>query len=238
MTAAVCDDEKILCEQIEQLIKKTAPDCRVLRFSSGEAFLRAKAPVNILFLDIRLGGMDGIETAKALRAQNSDMILIFLTGCKEYALEAFDVSAFHYLLKPVEEQKFQDIFTKALAEAGKKNHREDGRLLLKSRGRHISLSRNDILYVESQNRKVYVHTNRDVLEIRADLKDLEPELGPSFYRCHKGYLVHMGHIAEYEKDQILLTNGENVYLSRRKYQDFVKTYMNYLRNGGILLDPA
>ena len=115
----------------------------MLRFSSGEAFLRAKAPVDILFLDIRLGGMDGIETAKALRAQNSDMILIFLTGCREYALEAFDVSAFHYLLKPMEEQKFQDIFTKALAEAGKKNHREDGRLLLKSRGRHISLSRSD-----------------------------------------------------------------------------------------------
>ena len=64
MTAAVCDDEKILCEQIEQLIKKTAPDCRVLRFSSGEAFLRAKTPVDILFLDIRLGGMDGIERRK------------------------------------------------------------------------------------------------------------------------------------------------------------------------------
>ncbi len=236
MTAAVCDDEKILCGQIEQLIKKTAPDCRVLRFSSGEAFLHANVPVDILFLDIRLGGMDGIETAKALREKQNNTVLIFLTGCREYVFEAFDVSAFHYLLKPVDERKFQDVFAKALAEAEQRCRMEDGLLLLKSRGRHISLFRNDILYIESQNRKVYVHTRRDVLEIRADLKDLEPELGPAFCRCHKGYLVHMGYIAEYEKDRILLTNGESAYLSRRKYRTFVQTYMNYLRNGGILLD--
>lgn len=238
MTAAVCDDEMILCEQIEKLIKHAAPDCQVLRFASGEAFLRTKAPIDILFLDIRLNGMNGIETAKALRTRENDTVLIFLTGYKEYALEAFDVFAFHYLLKPIDEQKFQNIFSKALAEAKRKARKEEDRFLLKSKGRHISLSRNDILYVESQNRKVYVHTGRDVLEIRADLKDLELKLGPAFYRCHKGYLIHMGYIAEYEKDRILLTNRESVYLSRRKYQDFVKAYMNYLRNGGILHEPA
>lgn len=107
---------------------------------------------------------------------------------------------------------------------------------LKVKGRHMILNRNHILYVESQNRTVNVHTTKEILNVYFDMGELERRLGSGFYRCHRGYLVNMGYITGYERDSISLTNGETIYLSRRKYKEFVKTYMDYLRNGGVLLE--
>lgn len=236
MTAAICDDEKILCDQLEKWIKRQAPDCDLALFTSGEALLREKKDFDIIFLDIRMEGIDGIETAKRLRSRRAETILIFITGIKEHVFDAFDVSAFHYLLKPVDEEKFAEVFARAAAEVEKKKGREEAPLFLKSKGRARVLDRNEILYVESQNRMVHFHTAKEIVKIYYDLGKLEQQLGKNFYRCHRGYIVNLGYITEYGKDSITLTNGEVVYLSRRKYREFVKTYMDYLRNGGTLFD--
>lgn len=235
MTIAICDDERILCEQIERLIRKEKPNCQIELFSCSEELLRAEKHFDIIFLDIRMGKVNGIEAAKRLRNKKEEAILIFITGIKEYVFEAFDVSAFHYLLKPIEEQKLIEVFTKAVAETVKKQEQEQ-RFFIKSKGRTIILNRKDILYIESQNRMVNIHTSKEILEIYYDMKNLEKQLGEGFYRCHRGYIVNMGYIVEYEKDSISLTNGESIYLSRRNYKEFVKTYMDYLKNGGLLLE--
>ncbi|MBO5281626.1 MAG: LytTR family transcriptional regulator DNA-binding domain-containing protein, partial [Lachnospiraceae bacterium] len=79
-----------------------------------------------------------------------------------------------------------------------------------------------------------IHTAEEVIEIYAAMKELEKQLGEDFYRCHRGYLVNMAHITEYDNDSIRLSNGERVYLSRERYSEFVKGYMRYLRKeGGI-----
>ena len=70
------------------------------------------------------------------------------------------------------------------------------------------------------------------MEAYAVMKELQKELGNSFYRCHRGYLVNMAHIAEYSSDTIEMDNGEKVYLAKEKYPEFVREYMRYLRNGG------
>ena len=129
MTAAICDDEKILCDQLEKWIKKQAPDCDLALFTSGEALLREKKDFDIIFLDIRMEGIDGIETAKRLRSRRAETILIFITGIKEHVFDAFDVSAFHYLLKPVDEEKFAEVFARAAAEAGFWTGKTHGRSL-------------------------------------------------------------------------------------------------------------
>lgn len=74
------------------------------------------------------------------------------------------------------------------------------------------------------------------MELYFDMRDLEQQLGRNFYRCHRRYIVNIGHITEYEKDSISLTNGEIICLSRRKYKEFVKVYMDYLRKRGGLLE--
>ncbi len=236
MTIAICDDENVICHQIEQLIKEQKTDCDIRKFLSGEELLREENGFDLIFLDIQMEGINGIETARRLQKKQGEAILIFVTGLKEYVFEAFDVSAFHYLLKPIDEEKFTQVFARALAELERKKEREEEIFFIKVKGRHMILNRNHILYVESQNRTVNVHTTKEILNVYFDMGELERRLGNGFYRCHRGYLVNMGYITGYERDSISLTNGETIYLSRRKYKEFVKTYMDYLRNGGMLLE--
>lgn len=70
------------------------------------------------------------------------------------------------------------------------------------------------------------------IEFYAVMEELNAQLGEEFYRCHRGYIVNLAYIAEYDKDSITLTNGSKVYISKKKYGDFVKAYMWYLQNGG------
>ncbi len=101
MDIAVVDDEKAIRQQIYSFIKKKKPDFRVSVFASGEELLADGRRFDIIFLDIQMDGIGGIEAARTLRKQDEDVILIFITGMKEYVFEAFDVSAFHYLIKPI-----------------------------------------------------------------------------------------------------------------------------------------
>ena len=149
-----------------------------------------------------MDGMDGIETARRLRERQDDIALITVMGNREYVFDALDLYAFHYLLKPVDENKFKEVLERTAGEVAK---------------------------------KVEIHTARskDIIEIYAAMEELEGQIGEDFYRCHRAYIVNMAHITEYDNDSITMTNGDKVYLTKKKYGDFVKAYMWYLQNGGI-----
>ena len=159
------------------------------------------------------------------------MVLIFITGLREYVFDALDLYAFQYLLKPVDEKKFAEVLGRAEREAGRK--REKQRIFLKTR--NLTLDQADILYIESRGKKVEIHTVRKTedIQIYAAMEELEGQLGEGFYRCHRSYIVNMVYIAEYNSDSILLTNGNKVYLAKKKYGEFVKAYMWHLQNGGV-----
>lgn len=232
LNIAVVDDEEIIRRQVKGLIEKQGTGFDVEVYASGETLLRAGISYDMIFLDIQLDGMNGIETAKRIREQSRDAVLIFISGLKDYVFEAFDVSAFHYLLKPIEESRFQDIFDRAVKEAEKRKEKGREQLFIKTKYRHITLYHRDILYAENRGRKVELHTKGDIIEIYAVMNELETQLGESFFRCHRGYLVNMAHIAEYDNGMIRLGNGECIYLAKKRYNEFVKAYMRYLRNGG------
>lgn len=230
---AVCDDEAIIREQIRQFIKKRVPDCSVELYAAGEELLAADKSFDLVFMDIQMEGLSGMEAARILREKQEEILLIFITGLREHVFEAFDVSAFHYLLKPIEDEKLEEVLKRALAEVEKRRVRKKKQLLIKTRNRSMNLDESAILYLESRGKKVEVHIPGETIEVYASMNKLEEELGESFYRCHRGYLVNMAHIIEYRTDRIRLNNGEEVYLAKEKYQSFVKTYMRYLRNGGM-----
>lgn len=239
MKIAICDDEKILCEQLQNLIRRHAA-CRQITsidaYEKGEELLSAGKHYDMIFLDIQMDGMNGIETAKVLRERKEEAVLIFITGLKDYVFEAFDVAAFHYLLKPVREEKFAEVFERAVMEAEKQKQRNDRteQLFIHKRGRSIKLDKPQILYIESRQRKVVIHMLQDTLEIYATMNGMEKELGEQFYRCHRGYLVNLSRITGYTGDTITLCNGEDIFLAREKYNEFVKVYMRYLRDGGTV----
>lgn len=252
MNIAVVDDEQVIREQICSFIKKENPEYCIEAYSTGKALLDSGHFFDIIFLDIQMEGINGIETARKLRektttpfsagpasdkagtaspACGSETVLIFITGLREYVFDAFDVSAFHYLLKPIEETKFTEVFQRAVTEAKKRKQQHRQQLFLKSKGQLLNQS--DILYLESRGKKVALHTLKETIEIYAVLGELEQQLSDSFYRCHRGYLVNMAFITEFDLDSITLNNGEKIYLTRKKHKEFAKIYMWYLQNGGI-----
>ena len=231
---AIVDDEKVIREQVKKLIEKRQTDCEIDTYGSGEELLKVGRGYDIVFLDIQMEGMNGIDTARVLRQKSEDMVLIFITGVKEYVFDAFDVAAFHYLIKPIEEHKFSEVYDRAVLEAGKRRQQTNGQIFVKTRSRNTTFNQNDILFIESRAKKVEIHTKTDVLEAYAAIGQLEKQLSGSFYRCHRGYLVNMAYITEYGNDSITLHNGETILLSRDKYSEFVKVYMRYLKNGGSI----
>lgn len=233
LNIAICDDEPALREQLEYLIKRQGANCRTQSYGTGEALLASGERFDIVFLDIRMDGMSGIDTAKALRERNEDCVIIFVTGIKEYVFDAFDVAAFHYLLKPMEERKFAEVFHRARTEAEKLKSRVREPFVIRTRNRSFTLRKDSVRYVENRGKKVEIHTGEEVIAIYAAMQELEERLGEGFYRCHRGYLVNMAYIAEYDGSSITLGGGEKLYLAKDKYREFVKTYMRYLKNGGV-----
>lgn len=228
---AVVDDEKVIREYLCELIKKQKPESRIEAFARGEELLASGGRFDIVFLDIQMDGMNGIDAARSLRERQEDIVLIFITGIREYVFDAFDLYAFQYLLKPVDEKKFAEVLERAAKEAGKKKEKR----VLFIKAKNMTLNQDDILYIESRGKKVEIHTVREKgsIEIYATMDELEGQLGKGFYRCHRAYLVNMSHITEYASDGIIITNGDKVYLAKKKYGEFVKAYMWYLQNGGV-----
>ena len=230
---AVCDDEAVIREQIRQFVKKRVPNSHIEVYAAGEELLAANRSFDLVFLDIQMEGINGMNAARAIRTKRADTILIFVTGLKEYVFEAFDVSAFHYLLKPLAEEKLDEVLDRALKEVNRRKTQEKKHLLIKTRNHNYNLDQSNILYLESRGKKVEIHTSRETIEVYASISRLEEQLGNSFDRCHRGYLVNLAYIVEYRTDRIRLSNGDDIYLAKEKYQSFVKTYMRYLQDGGM-----
>ncbi len=234
MDIAVVDDEKAIREHICGLVEERQPESRIEAYATGGELLASGKRFDIVFLDIQMEGMNGIEAARNLREKNAnlgveDTVLVFITGIKDYVFDAFDLYAFQYLLKPIDERKFAEVLEKAVREAAKKKERRV--LFIKSR--NLTLDQSEILYIESRAKKVEIHTVRQTIEIYAAMDELEGQLGDEFYRCHRAYIVNMDCITEYDSESITLTNGDRVYLTKKKYGEFVKAYMWHLQNGGV-----
>lgn len=236
MDIAVVDDEKAIREHICGLVEEQQPESRIEAYATGEELLASGKRFDIVFLDIQMEGMNGIEAARGLREKNAnlgvgDTVLVFVTGIKDYVFDAFDLYAFQYLLKPIDEDKFAEVLERAVQEAAKKKERRV--LFIKSR--NLTLDQSEILYIESRAKKVEIHTKgaAQAIEIYAAMDELEGQLGENFYRCHRAYIVNMDCITEYDGESITLTGGDRVYLTKKKYGEFVKAYMWHQQNGGV-----
>ena len=109
MEIAVVDDEKAVREHICALIEEQQPGSRIEAYATGEELLASGKGFDIVFLDIQMEGMNGIEAAKKLREQQEDTVLAFITGIKDYVFDALDLYAFQYRLKPIDERKFAEV---------------------------------------------------------------------------------------------------------------------------------
>ena len=230
MRIAICDDDVRGRERIRTLLEKEFSQAQTREFDSGMKLLESVEEgyqPDIVLLDIAMDGIDGMETARRLKKQ-SDAILIFVTGDKEQVFQAFDVGAFHYLMKPVDQDKMTDVLRRAVQEV-EKRQTAPRCLLIKAEGSYRRIPVEDILYVENSGRKVILHMKTECLEYYERMNHLEEVLGEGFYRCHRGYLVALSAISGYDHDSITVGTGEKIYLAKQKYSEFVKLYCKFLK---------
>ena len=234
MKIAVCDDEKNIRAYLSALVRKQEIECEVTEYASPEDYFSSGAEYDILFLDIELDcpepGMDGIGVARQIRGMENikQPVIIFVTGYEKYVYDAFDVGAFQYLLKPVNERKFAEVFQRAVRQAESEAEQGKKALVVQygSTGKTIPL--NDIYYMESRNHNIVLYLKSGNIEYYAKIGDLEEELSGKFYRIHRGYLINLFHVEGYDKTEVRMANGDKLLLSRYKYDGFVQAYMDYI----------
>ena len=239
MKIAVCDDDSAAREHISSLIKEQFQSAEIVCFVSGEDMLKSTRDFDIYYLDIEMDGISGMDAARQIRQAQEDKddiksIIIFVTGYDKYMNDAFDVSAFHYLMKPINEEKFRAVFGRALKELSVAEDRSNRYVLIKNLGTQQKVLLKDIYYIESANKKVIVHTSAGVMISYGKMEELEKLVGGGFYRCHRCFLVNMEHITSYNVNTIQVANGDKLILAQKKYNDFVKQYMIYAKDGGIV----
>ena len=237
---AICDDEAPTRAYLASLIRAQDCPCEVVEYASAGDCLADHRGIDLLFLDIELNaaGLDGMVLARQIREGNSaaQPVIIFVTGYERYVFDAFDVGAFQYLLKPVDEEKFAQVFARAVEqiEAGRVQPQFSHALTLQSAGTSRTVPLDNIYYIESSNHKVVLCLKDGAFSCYAKIRDLEAELGDQFFRVHKGYLVNLAYVEGYSKTELTLTNGEKLLISKYKYQDFVKAYLRFVKRGAGL----
>ena len=235
MRIAICDDEKNIRELIGTKVAKQYPEAEIAFFSSGEELLLSDGQINILFLDIQMSGRNGMEIAKELRQKDKDVIIIFVTAVEEYVFQAFDVGAFHYIVKPIDDGKFTDVLKRAADKLSSRNviekEPEEKCLMIHNGGVHRKVEIEDIVYAEVFNRKVVIHKKDETIEYYGKMSTLEALAGESFFRPHRAYLINLKYVEKYDANTIYLERG-SVLMAKQKYPEFVKKYMKYIQKRG------
>ena len=235
MRIAICDDEKNIRELIGGKVSKQYPEADIVFFQSGEELLLSDKHIDILFLDIQMSGRNGMETARELRKKDKSVILIFVTAVEEYVFQAFDVGAFNYIVKPIDDGKFSDVLYRAVDERSSQNinkkEPEERYVLINNSGVHTKVMLDEIVYAEVFNRKVVIHKLDGEIEYYGKMSDLELLAGDSFFRPHRAYLINFKYVEKYNATTIYLERG-TVLMAKLKFPEFVKNYMRYLQKRG------
>jgi DNA-binding LytR/AlgR family response regulator len=234
-TVAICDDDAAQTEYLSRLVWRWADDrnlaAPVSVYNSAEAFAFSWCQTkcfDILLLDIQMKGQNGLDLARQVRQTDKHLQIIFITAFPDYIAEGYDVDAVHYLTKPVKEPKVFETLDKAVARLTKVCRT----VLLPVNGETIRLAVDDILMIESFLHDQKITAVHDVYSVRSTITELEKQLGPGFARCHRSYLVNLGHVKKITRTEVFLDNGNLVPLSRRLYDSINMAFIHYFTSGG------
>lgn len=218
-SVSICDDNEVdrayLSGMVRKWAEKTGREVRISEYSSAEQFLFhfPEQGADLLLLDIEMGGMDGVTLAKKLRAKKDALEIVFITGFSDYIAEGYEVSALHYLMKPVKEEKLFSVLNRA-AEKIQKNERL---LILETGGELVRLPVYRIRYADVQGNYVTVHADGDYTA-KMTLTQLEKRLDDRFYRVGRSAIVNLTQIARVTRTDIFLQDGTAIPLPRGAYE--------------------
>ena len=216
---AICDDDADYAGYIDQLAarwaRQTGAAVETERFPSAEAFLfryEERRDFDVLLLDIEMTGMDGVELARAVRRDDDDVQIVFITGYTDYIAEGYEVSALHYLTKPVNEDKLFQVLTRAVGRL----RRNEPALTLELPGEVVRLPLGRIRWLEVLHNYVTIHAEQDYT-VKRPLGELEKDLDSRFFRVGRSYILNLTFIQRVTRAEAELSTGERVPLPRGQY---------------------
>lgn len=214
----ICDDmsdvRMKLRALLERLLEAQSIQCRIFEFSSGEGLLgwyeKHSGELDLIFLDIEMGEMNGMEAAKALRQQDESLQLVFVTGYTDYVFDGYAVGALGYLIKPPKSGQLEDVLTRALSSI----HRQEPELFFCKNGDSYYRIRKDaILYFQSAGRQVTCVTKEHSYLFYAKLDEVAQQIGEGFVRIHQRYLVRAAAVERIDSVGVT-ANGQTLPVSR------------------------
>ena len=226
---AICDDNKIDLDYVSCLLDKWSLKNNILvhkeLFASSESFLfnySENKDYDILLLDIEMGKMDGVTMSKIIRKENTSVQIIYITGYSDYISEGYEVQALHYLMKPLNEEKFY----KVLDIAKDKVLKNQKCLNLIYSGEMYRFPLHEIKYIDVMENYTTIHAKKD-FTIKKPLKEFEDKLDQKFFKIGRSIIVNLDYISKVTKSNVYLLDGSILPLPRGIYESLNRAIISY-----------
>ena len=226
---AICDDCAKDAEFVQGILSKWAAerqvDIQTESFPSAESFLFRYAEDkawDILLLDIEMGAMDGVTMAKRVRQDNEAVQIVFITGYSDYIAEGYEVSALHYLMKPVNEMKLLEVLNRAL----EKRKQEERCLNLELSGEMVRIPFYEIRYLDVHQNYITIHCKQEYT-LKRSLSSIEKELDGRFCRVGRTMIVNLKFIQRVTKMDVHLSDGTILPLPRGAYEPLNRAIIKF-----------
>lgn len=228
---ALCDDEpymlKELFEKISNFFDREKLTIMIEKFSSGKLLLQSEKKFDIIFLDIQMKEMDGMKTARILRERQYQGFLIFITILQDYVFDSFEVQAFDYLIKPLEEEHFMRTMKRLCSSI---RTCCDFNLLVQKENESSIIPFDDIIFCEVINRKIYLRLKgQKIVDYYEKMENLEKKLDTRFFKCHRSYLINLKYLQNYKAGIAYLNTGENIPVSRSHQREISDAILQYMK---------
>lgn len=230
LNIAICDDEPSMVSELEARVKGFFVETDVAKFYNGTSLLKScqTEDYDIIFLDISMNALDGMETARRLRDQAFNGCLIFVTALEDYVFDAFEVAAYDYLVKPIDYDKFIKTMTRL------QKRLTSSCLTIQKDGESRLLPLGEIVYCEVLNRKIYIHTaDGETIDYYDTIENLERKLEQSdsgFFRCHRSFLINLDHLKGFGKDIARMFGGADIPVSRLRRKELEVEIIKHLKD--------
>ena len=237
MKLTICDDDRRIREMIAEAVREVSQSIEIECFKDASAVLSKGYNTDILFLDIQMPGIDGMNAAKIIRGNGKKTVIVFVTAIEELVFNAFDVGAFQYIVKPFDRNRIKEVIKKAIEQAEEMDYIEKTvreketekvrSIMVKSGGANTKVIISDIKYAEVFDRRIVLHmSGRDNIEFYGRISELEGMLGNDFFRIHRAYLINLAYVKAYDSKTVNVA-GEAIPVARGKYQDLIKAYLSF-----------
>lgn len=220
----ICDDEpemrKPLRQILEQVLQLQGVEYLISESESGEELTAGISclDIDILFLDIEMRSLDGIETAKLLRRKGMKGIIIFVTAYPDFVFQGYEVHAFHYILKPYRKEKIEEVLRQALHEL---DLSKEQYFVIEQKARVIRIPLSQTIAFQSDRRKVEALLEEDFVAFYGRIDEVYRELPSCFIRIHNRYIVNLNYVTTLEKDRCIL--GSRSFPVSRAFRQELET---------------